>query len=61
MKRKNSFHILRVKIWSETPDPKLEKREWRGEVQRIETGETSYFRKLHGFPEAVQKLGILED
>lgn len=60
MNQQDSFHILRVKLWLECSESHPSEKEWRGEIQKIETGETAYFRKLQGFAECVKKLGINE-
>jgi hypothetical protein len=61
MTKKNSFHVLRVKLWQELPNCETQDGEWRGEIRQLETGKTSYFRNLEGFREGVRKLGITEE
>jgi len=58
--KKNSFHVLRVKLWQELANVGPQEGEWRGEIRQLETGKTSYFRNLEGFPDGVRKLGIGE-
>jgi len=61
MSKDDSLHTLRVKIWVETNEPTSKKREWRGEIKRLETGQVSYFRRLSGFRKSIKKLGIVKD
>ena len=61
MNHGESLHVFRVKIWLEANDSKPGEEEWRGEVRHLDTGEVVFFRRLSGFGDAVQRLGVKND